>query len=36
MGKIQDAIKKINTDIQKRPQDEVFAKLGAYVILDDF
>ena len=32
MGKIQDAIKKINTDIQKRPQDEVFAKLGEYVI----
>ena len=32
MGKIEDAIKKINTEIQKEPNEEVLAKIGEYII----
>ena len=32
MGKIEDAIKKINVEIQKEPNEEVLAKIGEYII----
>lgn len=32
MGKIEEAIKKINTDMQKEPNEEILEKLGEYVI----
>ncbi|MDY3927351.1 MAG: hypothetical protein SOZ12_08545 [Anaerotignum sp.] len=32
MGKIEEAIKKINADIQEEPEEDVLAKIGEYII----
>lgn len=32
MGKMEEAIKKINAEIQAEPENEVFAKIGEYII----
>lgn len=32
MGKIEEAIKKINEDIQERPDEKILGKIGEYII----